>query len=418
VTWLPLADHDPVPGDHYGTGDLGTYFSYEATQLRNIATELRRLDAGMWEGEAADSFRERRKDLTPRLEALAKRWDATSQALKLWADDMDCAQTLARRARLDAEAAEERRSDAQAKLDSARGEFRPDLLNLAVAPIGPPPPDDLIPWLEREVTEREADLARARTVLGQATELYEDGARRCERALHAAADDTLENRGGIVAGASRTLHHVVRRYPQIKTMAKGLGLAAGALAIGASMFTGVGELATLAFVVGGLATTLDTALLVSGDGRWTTVAWDAFGLLTFGLGRAFASAARGTAAAKTGEGTRRLATQSLRGVVAEGVASAEPITGAAARSRLLKLYEGWKGFASEAATGMWPDSRNWVRAVTFWKQIEVPPADVLRLSRDVVRYGTTGRVIEGVGRANEIRGIVAEEQEALDKKRE
>ena len=98
---------------------------------------------------------------------------------------------------------------------------------------------------------------------------------RCEAALHTVADDSLENHGGVLAGVRRTIHHTVKRFPQIKTFAKYIGLAAGALAMTAAMFTGVGELAVAAYAVGGLATTLDTALAISGDGKVSTAAWDA-----------------------------------------------------------------------------------------------------------------------------------------------
>lgn len=431
MTWLPLRDDDPVPGDPFGTGDLGAYFHDEAAKLRAIVTELRSLDAGIWEGDAAEAFSRRRTRLIPHLEALATRWEGGGTALKTWAPVMDDAKTTARRALRDAQDADERRMSAQTELDEARARagINPYPFGGVADPFAafrPPATEELPPgvdlsriqWLERQVAEREAEIAQARVLLGQAEELYGAGSRRCEAALHAAADDTIQDRGGVLASTRRALHHVVRRYPQIKTVAKGLGLAAGALALTASLFTGVGALATGAFIVGGLATALDIGLLASGDGKWTTVAWDLFGLATFGLSRAYASAARGTASAETAEAARRLATRSLKGVFAEGVRSAEPIAGAAAQSRLLKLYSTWKGFGPEAARGIWPEGRNWLKAVTFWKQIEIPPPDVLRLSRDAVRYGSASRAIDGIGHATGIRGIVAAEQEYFDKQAE
>lgn len=331
MAWLPLADHDPVPGDPFGVGDLGAYFTDEAAKLRAIVAELDRLDAGVWEGEAAEAFTRRRTRLVPHLEALATRWERGGKALKAWAPALDDARTQARKALALAQDADERRIDAQAGLESAREQVAADtraaLLAASTGLAAPAPDASVIPWLERQVAEQEAELAVARTLLGQAQELYETESRRCEAALHAAADDTIENRGGFLAGARRTIHHAVKRFPQIKTFAKYLGLAAGALALAASLFTGVGGLALAAFIVGGLATTLDTALFVSGDGPWTAVAADAFGLLTFGASRAFASAARGTAAGRAIERSDELRRMtSLKGVVAEGASSVKPLT--------------------------------------------------------------------------------------------
>jgi hypothetical protein len=279
---------------------------------------------------------------------------------------------------------------------------------VAMATGSPPALDyDGIRFWEGQVVDHEGDLACARTLLAQAEELYEAGARTCETVLNRAADDTIEDDRGLLARARRTFHGVVRRFPQIKTAAKYLGLAAGLLAVAASMFTGVGELATLAFIAGGAATLLDTTLMVSGDGKWTTVAWDVAGLLLFGVGRAYASAARGTAGSKLVEAGRRTAT-STREVVVDSVRSG------ALRDRFLMQYQEWRAFAPETAQGLLPEGRNWVRAFTFWKEIEIPPTEVLRVSREAVGYARASRVIEGIGRVNDVRGVVGSEVELLE----
>lgn len=276
-----------------------------------------------------------------------------------------------------------------------------------------------MPWWQRQVAEHEDTLGAAGRLLDQARELYETGATRCEAALHTAADDSLGNHGGLFADVRRTIHHTVKRFPQIKTFAKYIGLAAGALAMTAAMFTGVGELAVAAYAVGGLATTLDTALAVSGDGRWTTAGWDAVGLLTFGAGRAFASAARGTSAVRALRETEALERGgSLKGLAAEGVRSARPLTGIAAKSRLLNLYDEWSEFTPEAARGLLPEARNWLKAATVWKEIEIPPKDLLRLSEDATRYAGISRTLEGASKANDIRGMIASENEVLEEQAE
>jgi hypothetical protein len=418
MVWLPLAEADPVPGDHFAVGELGASFNADAARIRAIITELQHLDAGLWEGEAAEAFTNRREHLIPHLDALATRWEGAGRALSAWAPALMDARDLATRALRDAQAAEEGRVRAQAGLEQAQAE---EEAAQQVAPTAPgaalatrPPDFTAVPWWQHRVAEQEDALAAARTLLGQARELYETGAARCEAALHAAADDSLENHGGFLAGARRTIHGAVRRFPQIKTIAKYVGLAAGGLAVAAAMCTGVGALATAAFVAGGLATTLDTALAVSGDGKVSTAVWDGFGLLTFGLGRAFASAARGTAGAAALKSEAELATGSLKGIVAESLKGGRPLTGAAARSRLLKLYREWKAFAPEAAEGAFPEGRNWLRAATFWQQIEVPPKDLLLLSHDAEHYAHISRVLEGATRANDMRGTITSEYEILE----
>ena len=422
MTWLPLAETDPVPGDHYAVGELGASFTADAARVRTIATQLQNLAAGLWEGDAAEGFTRRREHLVPRLEALARRWEGSGRALSEWAPALRDARDTAIRALRLAQDAEEQRVRSQAGLDRARADAadaqRAALIAAATGQPTPHPDPGAVPWWERQVVEHEDTIGAARRLLDQARELYETGAARCEHALHTAADDSLENHGGWMAGARRTIHHTVKRFPQIKTFAKYTGLAAGALAMTAAMFTGVGELAVAAFAVGGLATTLDAALAVSGDGKWTTAAWDAFGLLTFGAGRAYASAARGTAAARAAKEESVLATRSLRGVVAESARGGPPLTGAAARSRLLRLYKEWRAFAPEAAQGLVPEPRNWMRAVTVWKDIEIPPRDVLRVSREAARYAGISRVLEGASQANDIRGTIASEREILDEKTE
>ena len=424
MTWLPLAETDPVPGDHYAVGELGAFFTDDAARIRAVMTELTSLDAGVWEGEAAEAFTRRRGQLIPHLEALATRWEGAGRALSAWAPALLDARDLAVRALRLAQTAEEERSRAQAQLDQARADAasaaaEPAAIAVAATGLAAPAPDPwAVPFWQHQVDEQEASLDAARRLLGQARELYDAGAARCEAALHTSTDDRLENHGGILAGVRRTIHHSVARFPQIKTVAKYVGLVAGALALTAAMFTGVGELAVAAYAVGGLATTLDTALAISGDAKVSTAVWDAVGLLTFGAGRAYASAARGTAAARAAKEESVLATRSLRGVVAESIRGGRPLTGAAARSRLLRLYKEWKAFAPEAAEGLVPEPRNWMRAVTVWKDIEIPPKDVLRVSREAARYAGISRVLEGASQANDIRSTIASESEILDEKAE
>jgi hypothetical protein len=419
VTWVPLADADPVPGDHCAVAELGASFGQDALWIRAVVSQLAGLDVGLWEGEAADAFAHRRGGLVPHLEALAARWDGAGRALAAWAPTLEAARDMAGRARLRAQAADERRAWAQAGLEQAQAKAAAaERAALTAFPTGMPASVadlDAVPWWQRQVDEHEASLASARALLHEARDLYRKGAAQCEAALHAAADDRLENHGGLLADARRTIHHTVQRFPQIKTIAKELGLAAGLLAITASMFTGVGELAVVAFAVGGLATTVDTALAVSGDAKWSTAAWDGFGLLTFGAGRAFASAARGTAAVSAVERSERLASvNSLEGIVAEGVGSSRPLTGAAAQSRLLRLYNEWTGFVPEAAQGLLPEGRNWLKALTFWEEIEIPPPDVLRIGGQASRYAGVSRIFEGATTANDIRGTIASEKEILE----
>lgn len=419
MTWLPLAEHDPVPGDPYLVGDLGMYFTDEAAKLRAIVAQLDGLDAGMWEGQAAEAFAERRTDLVPHLKALATRWEKAAAALKVWSLTQGDARTQANAALERARHAAERRTKIEVSLVAAGEEAAAAIpASFVATATGRPAPDwdpTLVPWLQGQLSECDGEIDVARMLLRQAKELYEEGAVACETALNDASDDTIENKGGVLAGARRVLHSTVKRFPQIKAIAKGLGLAAAVLGLAAAICTGVGALPTLAFIAGGLSATANTALWASGDGPWTAVAWDAFGLLTFGVGRAYASAARGTVAARTLEETHRLQRlTSLKGVVAEGVRSAEPLTGIAAKQRLLAQYRNWSGFGSELAEGVLPEARNVLKAAAFWKQIEIPPADVLAISRSAARYATTSRVAEGLGLAGDFRGLVESEVEMLD----
>ena len=66
-----LVGGDPAPGDPVVFEGLGRTFSDKATNAQSAGTSISRLiasiDASVWQGEAADAFRETMQELPPRL---------------------------------------------------------------------------------------------------------------------------------------------------------------------------------------------------------------------------------------------------------------------------------------------------------------------------------------------------------------
>jgi hypothetical protein len=294
--WSPLAGSNPIPGRpeamHELAGRMESTRSIIDTQVGRISG----FDAdGFWTGDAADQFREQKGDLPEKLQMLAERYRRAAGALRTYAPELDEAQQMARRALADARQAEADMQRAEAGVDDMENHEQGERTRSETAagegePYTPQPYGG--PNWRSLLGQANDDMDAARELLRQAEQVRDDAARKCGDEIGDACDDGLENEGGLFAGFKRAVTSVVDALP-IEEIAQVLTVVSVIVGVAAIFFP---VLAPLALALGAATLLLDSMLAISGDGSWTNVGLDALGIATFGLGRVFGAAARGSSA--------------------------------------------------------------------------------------------------------------------------
>ena len=341
--WAPLADRDPIPGDPNGVAGLAHRISADAESIR---AQLARLEAvnsdEFWSGTAAEGFRKRQKELPELLNHVVTRFERVSAALSSYCPGLGEAQSMARTALARAKEAQYDIDTARAGIDRLNQEAE-DARRAAdewnrIHPGEPPPPSP--PWISPNyagnLEQAEAELEAARRMLEDAKQIRDDAAHRCAETIDDASHDDLRNDTGLFHRIHKAVSHFVEKAAPV------VGVIAGVLGVAAIFFP---VLAPLAIIAGGLALALDTYEAVESGEGWGLVAMDAFGLATFGVGRAVKSVAEGVETVSAAEkGVASLnATRGVKGALTglrETAASGTVLTGGAAREAKIARLQG------------------------------------------------------------------------------
>ncbi|MGV9880527.1 hypothetical protein [Streptomyces sp. NPDC003006] len=318
VDWSPIAESDPTPGDPVAVRAEAKRLSDIAETLSRQVKKLRQLgEDDNIKGKYAKSLKEESDDLAGRFDKTKGRYEKVSGHLNTWAKELEHAQDLAKKAR-DKAQADEKDEDA---------------------------------------------VKEAKKQLFTATSHFHSHASTVRRNILEAIDDAVEDSAwdDLVGWAKE-------HADGFKLFLDVLSWIGTALAIAAIFVPGLNLL-----VIGlGVAVVLGRMLLVAaGKATWMDVAFDAFGLLTMGLGRGamigLKTASKSTRAASTVQRVTKLkqglaGTKSLRNQLANRLAGAtDDAAKTAIRQEMTALRKGIAGRAGRVADEMPPPSK-WSKA--------------------------------------------------------
>ncbi|MFF3639581.1 hypothetical protein [Streptomyces sp. NPDC002564] len=314
VDWSPIADSDPTPGDPQAVRTEAKRLSDIAETLSRQVKKLRQLgDDDNIKGEYAKSLKDESDELAGRFEKTKGRYEKVSGHLNAWAKELEHAQHLAGKARAKAQADEkdeEKVKEAKRDLSVARSHFnshavtaRGNILDAIDDAVEDSPWDNLVAWAKEHA---------------DGFKLFLD----------------------VLSWVGTALAIVAIFVPGLNLLVIGLGVAV--------------VLGRLLLVAAGKATLMD-------------VAFDAFGLLTMGLGRGAMAglkvASKSTRAASTVQRVTKLkgglaATKGLRNQLANRLAAAGDDTAKTAiRQEMNALRKGIAGRAGKVAEELPPPGR-------------------------------------------------------------
>jgi uncharacterized protein YukE len=302
-SFQPLDGRNGVPGDAGAITALARRYADTAAEIEAQANNLRRLSSQArngWKGEAGEKFTEAAGDLAGRISKARRRYEAASRALSSFGDALVGVQTQAYSAVRKAQDAE----DDVARLNANRPD-RP--------PATATPEEALAAAAEQRAHTSAVEEARAR--LSTARSRYDDAKADYDRAASSAArvlrtgreDDGLadgwwdRNAGWI--DTVLTVIGVVVLVLAIAALVIALFIPGLNIAVlgGLSVVT---ALNVTGFGLGVVMLAGHTGLAATDNGDWSDVAWDAVGVLTFGVGRLVPAATRalGATASRIGAG--------------------------------------------------------------------------------------------------------------------
>ena len=422
VDWEPLREANPVPGDPFAVQDLARHFGERAATIDDAIRRLESLDTGDLQSSAVTELRRLRDELLPDLRHLEVRYQRTADALWPYCNALERAQGMARDALAMARAAEGDIAQAEAGAEELRRQVRE--MERIAQETGRPPTRTISRDWTAALDDAEGRMAAAERLCDEAEELYNDAARNCANAIEDAGEDDLRNDGGFFGAVGEffedvregmsdvggwagdrwedATNWVGENWPSLEEWSSLLGYVSAGLGI-AALIPGMQFLAPLAAIAGGAKLLIDIHLYNEGRQGFGEVALGAVGLLTFGVGRVFTAAARGTAGAKASVEASRLAAKtgpgSLKGVTATIKAgnTTRTIYGAAARSHKVSTYnQAASAFGTHASTKMLPRMGHYVEAFSKWN-MSPPSNEILRLSPLAVRMNRVALVSSGVG---------------------
>ena len=197
MTWEPLADADPLPGDPDALAGVASTLGLTGSDLATHALTVGGVDAGpAFVGLAADQFVALRDRTAEQLGLAGERCAASSEALLVWSAALADAQGLGRAALRLAQQADDDRASARAGLSEREAFDAPEAPATGLAAAFPGlAPGPAGPWTGPDwaaaVATAEADLEEARALLDEAVAARDRDAATAEAALADASGDGL-----------------------------------------------------------------------------------------------------------------------------------------------------------------------------------------------------------------------------------
>jgi uncharacterized protein YukE len=272
-----LAPQNPVDGDPDAIDLLARELRETAEQLRDFSADCSRVGQDEdWQGDTAVAFREKQAKIPETVRTIETRFRTVSDALGVFAARLRDARDQASRAQFAARQAEDdrRRADTQVKAQQA----------------GQPPDSPgaiLINHWSSVRGEAHERLTAAIFRVDEALNQRDAAARACADQIRRACDDGLNNSWG---WAGNFLAWVGAHSEGIAQVATWLGYAAAVLGILALFLTG--PIGWVAFGVGVASLLVNASLWAAGEGDFSSVAWDLFGVATFGIGKVVSAGAK------------------------------------------------------------------------------------------------------------------------------
>lgn len=294
LTW-DLIGGNPAPGDPAAYRELARAFSQTAENADGARRRLQDFGAScddtIWRGEAADAFRDKIKELPPKLEKLHRSYDTASRAMGTYGSVLGDLQSRARALLEQADAARRDEQVQQQNRDQALAAAPdPGILGFLSNPSSP---------FDQAVDDARN---RQRDVEGQADDLRDDK-RAAENdavaGLDRASDLGMKNDSWF----QQRLHDIDRFVDRHADLLEKISGALKIVSAVAGLLAFVPFLAPvcgpIALIAGGAALLLDASLAATGNGSWKGVLVDAAMMAVPGAGKVFSGAAK---AGRVGKG--------------------------------------------------------------------------------------------------------------------
>lgn len=271
--WSPLGrDSDPIPGDPEAVWDAVTSLESTVKAIEAAVNGIKKVSDGdlsdLGESEAIDAFTEKAQDVADKLNKAKPRYEVAAKAMKSYYYALDDAQAHSVSALHDAENAQSDQSSAESSEDGSQ-------------------PGPTEPGFEN-------------SPLGLANQALKDAKAKLEKAIG--------DRDGSAEQAKKDIHNKIEddevkdsfwdNMSGFADLLSNISTVLGVLALVVNFIPVIGQalsvlLGALALITGALALILHLgAALDNGEG-WDAVIFDAIGVATFGIGRAFNAGAKG-----------------------------------------------------------------------------------------------------------------------------
>jgi hypothetical protein len=423
--WSPLAEDDPVSGDVLGLSQLILRLRAQAAVVRDTAQQLRLADTdGIWKGDAATPFLERRGQVLPELDLVAVRIETASIALERFRPALDDAQSRARLALARAQAAQAQITQAQVGIETAARQAadaqRAAEARAAEFPDLPPPPPEAFwgPNWHGQLTDAEAELAAARRLFADACQIYKAAERTCDETLGEAIHDDLADpkHRGVFGTVGHAFANIADHFTDLEKFSELLGATAAVCGV-AALFPPLAFLEPVALAATGLKTLVDIDLAATDRKGWGEVGKDAVGLALFGASRYATVASRGSVANKAAQdlrGAKALARANRIKDIEKTTEEGQALTGRAAYRFITKRSDKiLAAFGKDQYAGALP---SWRRTMVAMRHldIELPEAEVLSISPTALKWAVVAEsatVSRGVLDSQELGTFMDDEHE-------
>jgi len=271
--WTPLGiSEDPIPGDPDGVWDAKTALEKTVSAIEAAVDGIRNVSTGstidIGDSDSVDEFRDQADDVAEKLEKAKPRYEVAATALRDYYFELVEAQKLSVEALDDAEAAQSDVSSAESSVDDAEADS---------------------PEHETATTKlglANTALSDAKAKLKKAEGIRDAAAKKAKDDIHNKIehDDVKDSFWDNMSGVADILSNISTVLGVLALVVNCIPVIGQALSV---------VLGALALITGALALILHLGAAIDNGEGWDAVVFDAIGVATFGIGRAFTAGAKG-----------------------------------------------------------------------------------------------------------------------------